>query len=875
MNPAPRSTDAESASLSLKVQRDRCEVLQTVLDGLPQRVFWKGPDLCYLGCNRAFAEDAGLDDPAEIVGMSDLELPWSEEQTKDFRADDRKILSGSHPSVTAVEPIKTADGSTKWLETRKVPLRDADGSLVGALGTYCDVTARETAARSADKQRKRLDLAMSGSGTGMWDWNVETDDAFFSEQWAELIGRDREDLIPTGAEFINLTHPSDRPQVVEAINRHLDGETDFYEATFRLCHEDPDQGDDGWVWIRARGRLIERTPSGEPLRMIGVQSDVTEQKLAEAKLQEAEDRFRSGFDQAAVPTALSDLTGRITRVNAAFVQLVGRPEEDVVGRGFEPLTHPDDVAECRERFEALLAAGTDAAAWEKRYVRPDGTVVHAALHLTTLRDPNGQLREVLVHALDVTDRIRAEEQLRAQEEALRHKHRMEAVGSLAGGISHEFNNLLQAITGYASFAAEAVALLDRTQTPDADEIASDLKQIEVAADRAAVLTRQLLDFSRKDVREPDVLDAGEEVEKLLKMIRPLIGEFIELHVEEDLEADGAASSDGETATGRIFADPTELQQALVNLCVNARDAMEGKAAGSRLTIRTSLVTVGADPAPAGSGDGSTKLIVGASAEPGQYVRFEVADTGPGIPAEVRDRVFDPFFTTKPPGRGTGMGLAVVYGAAEHHGGRVTLDSSPAGTTFGIELPAIPAEVSPAESCSITPANAAERPAARILLAEDDPLVREVAVRVLSRGGFEPLPVGRGDDAVAAFQDVLVQEESPIALLLFDVMMPGLTGREALDRIRIAEADAGLPHTPVLFCTGYDPDSVAMQKECEGLPQIRKPIRPAELLAAVRSLLADAGTGLNGSTDASPSEPSTDALIASTCDVPVDVPVEVG
>ena len=669
-NPPPR-VDAPPA-----VVRDgpaaAAGVFQTVLDGLPQRVFWKGPDLRYLGCNAAFAADAGVGDPANIVGKSDLELPWPDDQTEHFRADDRRIVSGEEPELTVVEPMDTAGGVQNWLETRKVPLRDAAGSLAGVLGTYCDVTARETAARAAKRAKERLELALDGSGAGLWDWNVATDAAYFSDAWYRMIGCRREEMDPTGAAFLALIHADDRAAVREAIDRHFADESTVYEATFRMA-----RAGGGWVWVRARGRVVDRDAHGAPLRMTGLHADVTGEKELQA-------------------------------------------------------------------------------------------------------------------------------QLARQAESLRHKHRMEAVGSLAGGVAHEFNNLLQAIGGYAGFAADTAAEL-----PDGlgDSIREDLAQVAVAADRAAELTRQLLDFSRKETAERATLDAADELDSLVKLLRPLVGERVELRVEAPPRA------------GLVRADRTELQQALLNLCLNARDAMPD---GGALTL-----SVG--PAPkAGGGE----VVVGEDSA-GPRVRFAVADTGGGVPDGVRDRIFDPFFTTKPPGKGTGMGLAAVYSTAEHHGGRVTLATGPGGSTFGLELPACDA-AGPAAFAPPDPApGAGAGPAPRVLLAEDEPLVREVAVRTLRRGGFDPVAVARGDEAVAAFES----DPGGFDVLLFDMVMPGLTGREAYDRIRTDRTEQGRPAPPVLFCTGYDPESDAAVQQCAGLPQVRKPLPPAELLAAVRDVLA--------------------------------------
>ncbi|MFH5805277.1 PAS domain S-box protein [Alienimonas sp. DA493] len=642
---------------------------------------------------------------------------------------------------------------------------------------------------------ERLRIALVSNDVGLWEWDVPTDKLDFSDLWVSLLGRDADDAPRRGQSYRDLMHPDDLAEALERLRDHFRGETERYAVCVRFRHVDGH-----WVWIRCRGRLTERTATGTPLRMIGLYADATAEKEAESARREAEERFRRSFEQSGVGKCLVDLNGRITRANAAFGALVGRSVNELVDADYAAITHPDDLPRCRQRFRALLEAERDAEraeTWEKRYVKPDGEIVHVLQSRTALHGPDGRPTEVICHAQDLTDLKRAEEKMERQESILRHRQRMEAVGSLAGGIAHEFNNLLQAIGGYASFAMEG---LEQT-TVDAAEVAADVAEIQVAADRAAKLTRQMLDFSRRSPSKRTALNAREELHALERMIRPLVGERIHVRVQ---------SGD---VHGRWEADRADVQQALMNLCVNARDAMTN---GGTLALSVEQVIVEDDDGA--SDDREADLIRGRIA-PGAYVRFSVSDTGTGIPPEIRDRIFDPFFTTKPPGKGTGMGLASVYAAVEQHDGRIVVKTGPGGTRISLDLPLSgPRRAEPSGQ-----ADEDSSGGLRVLLAEDDVLVRQVAERTLLKAGWTPVAVTSGDEAVRVFRE----QGGRFDLLLFDMVMPGLSGREAYDRIR-AEA----PDIPVLFCTGYDPESDRQVALCTDLPLVYKPIAPTALVEAV-------------------------------------------
>jgi len=385
--------------------------------------------------------------------------------------------------------------------------------------------------------------------------------------------------------------------------------------------------------------------------------------------------------------------------------------------------------------------------------------------------------------------------LREKDEQLRQSQKMEAVGCLAGGIAHEFNNLLQAIAGFTSCAMEG---LDRE-----DQRYQDLQQVRKAADRAATLTRQLLGFSRRQILDRKNVDANALVADLGKMIRPVIGERIDL----DLRL-------GENV-GVVHADAAELQQAVLNLCINARDAMP---AGGKLLVKTEDTVL--SEALTGSA-----LQVG----PGRCAVISVVDTGCGMAPEVKERIFEPFFTTKEVGQGTGLGLATVYGIVQQHEGAVCVRSEPGqGTTFEIYLPTVD-ETS--ETNEAEPAVAGPGGTETILVAEDEPIVRNLTVRILEDAGYTVLTAHDGEEALRIFEE----HGSDISLSVLDAVMPKISGPDVY--LQIKEA---CPEAHVIFCSGYDPDTaksdfIGQHSQC----LIQKPFEPHVLLRTIREVLDNA------------------------------------
>ena len=472
-----------------------------------------------------------------------------------------------------------------------------------------------------------------------------------------------------------------------------------------------------------------------------------------------------------------DARRRIADVNRAAAGLLGRSRAAAAGTLLDELL-PGLGALTGQPVRVDLPRHT-----------PAGERVFDA-SVTPIRTPDQRLAGYVVLLRDVTERRQLEEQLRQAQ-------KMEAVGKLAGGVAHDFNNLLTAIIGFATLASDEV--------PPGGSVHRSLTQIRQSAEQAATLTRQLLAFGRRQILQPEVLDLGEVVENVLPMLRRLIGE--DITVTTNLDADVPV----------IRADRTQVQQVLLNLVVNARDAMPR---GGALAIRTSQTTIEA------------RNSGGPDVEPGRYVVLEVTDTGQGVDAATADRIFEPFFTTKAFGQGTGLGLSTVYGIAKQSGGDVQMESAPGrGATFRVLLPAA-ADDRPGPSLPEPAPGPGHAVAGRVLLVEDDEAVREFVAEVLRASGWVVVTAASPAEALAS----AARQSLSLDLLVTDVVMPGMNGGELADALVTMR-----PDLRVLFISGYDDEQLATRgltgprREC-----LSKPFTPSQLRARIEQLVMRTG-----------------------------------
>jgi PAS domain S-box-containing protein len=519
-----------------------------------------------------------------------------------------------------------------------------------------------------------------------------------------------------------------------------------------------------------------------------------EEKTAQTLL-ESESRFRAIFEQAAVGMAQSSLDGPFIRVNQRFCEIMGYSPRELLGLTFRDITHPDDLARNERCVAQLLKGELSRYAVEKRYIRKDGGVVWANLTLSLLHSASGDPVHFVVIVEDITGQKRAEDERRNLERQLLQAQKMESVGRLAGGVAHDFNNHLTVINGYCAM------LLDE-MGPD-DPQREQVGEILLAGNRAAALTQQLLAFSRKQVAEPRVISLNGVVADARKMLSRLIGDDIEIvvHFDPDL--------------GSVVADPSQMNQVLVNMAINARDAMPD---GGRIIIETSNIDLD---------EGYAAQHAGVKAGP--YVLLSIADTGAGMTPAVVQRIFDPFFTTKSTGVGTGLGLSTVYGIVKQAGGWIWVYSEPGkGSTFKVYLPRIVAAPEPLP----VPVSAAEnlRGTETVLVVEDQPEVRKLTLAMLESQGYRLLEAANGNEALSLCQ----QYPEPIHLLITDVVMPGMTGRE-LARLLLALR----PSLKTLYTSGYTANTITHEGMLDpGVAYLPKPFSRAQLAAKVREVLLE-------------------------------------
>jgi len=511
-------------------------------------------------------------------------------------------------------------------------------------------------------------------------------------------------------------------------------------------------------------------------------TDVTAYREAEQRAA-AEQHFSESLVEA-LPGLfmLLERDGTIARWNQNPAGANSFASRDVIGRTIFELVPKEHRAHVERNWEKLESDGRLET--EMHLLAPSGARVPFLIRAVYIEVADG--RKVLALGLELSERVRLEMELRQAQ-------KMEAVGLLAGGVAHDFNNILQIIHGYTRMA------LDEETT--ADEKNANLKEVEEAAKRASDLTRQLLAFGRRQPMQARDVDLGEALRQHLKLMRRLIGEHIEVVYSAEEDA------------GTVRCDIGQIEQVVMNLCINARDAMAG---GGRLTIDVS----GARFDTAGAGAESW-------AREGDYVQVSIADTGEGMDQVTVDRIFEPFFTTKGQEKGTGLGLSVVYGIIKQHDGMINVDSEPGvGTTFHVYLPVVSERQD--DAAVDKPTTRPEGGRETILLAEDEPGVRMLALKILKRAGYSVLTAADGEEAV----EIFASNPDRVDLLLFDVVMPRAGGRAAYERIRELR-----PDIPVLFCSGYSGPNIQSEFALPpGFPLLEKPYGPDALLAQIRELL---------------------------------------
>ncbi len=633
-------------------------MLQLVMDTIPIRLFWKDTNYNYLGCNKPFALDAGLNSPEEIVGKNDFELSWKETAPL-YRSDDREIIEKKISKINYEEPQVRVDGTRLWLRTSKSPLRNQEGEIIGLFGSYEDITERKRAEEALWESERRYKMATTAGSVGVWDLKPKTGEMYIDPILKALLGFDDNEMENSWNEWIKHVYPGDLTAFNARTDDYLQGKSPYFDLTYRMVHRD------GSIkWFNIRGTVLQDM-EGKPYRMVGTQIDVTKQMEAELD------------------------------------------KED--------------------------------------------------------------MRSQLLQA-----------------------QKMEAVGTLAGGMAHDFNNLLTTIKGYTD-----LTVMEMGDTPS---LMRNLKQIQKAVSRASNLTNQLLLFSRKHLIEQSSININETITNILALLTRLIGEDIQI------------ATDLSTEIWKIWADEGNIEQVVMNLSVNSRDAMPQ---GGQIMIRTRNVSLD-----------ETKCKRIPESRPGDFVQLTFSDTGTGMTEGVLKHIFEPFFTTKEMGKGTGLGLSVVFGIISQHNGWINVDSKVSkGTTFEIYIPASFAKPvrPPEEKRSLRDYRGKGE---TILLVEDEEGIREFICQFLSDNGYNVFCASNAEEAGKYFR----KARGKVKLILTDVVLPDQSGLDLVEKLRGENPDLA-----VIVTSGYTGDKTNWSKiQKKGYRFLKKPFAVHELLNAVHT-----------------------------------------
>lgn len=717
----------------------------------------------------------------------------------------RRVLArGSVVGLANHTVLVARDGGERPIADSAAPIRDGDGSLHGVVLVFRDRTDE----RAAEAILRKSEATKGAILHAALDCIVTADQAGFITEFnpaaERTFGYARADII--GKPLTQLVPPRLRQRHLDGFDRYL--RTGVGSILGKRVEISALRADDTEFPIEL---TVIPTQSEETLFFTAYIRDISDRQRAAQALQASEARFKHLSDSGIIGIVISDIFGNIHEANDAFLQLLGFSRQELSSGALRwtDLTAPEWRAADAAAVEQLRATGV-APAREKEYTCKDGSRKPVMVGVAMLEAPR-----CIAFVLDLTPQRRAE-QARAQawavaqqesvhrakaeraleqtEEQLRQSQKMEAIGLLAGSVAHDFNNLLSVVLGYAEM------LVEELQT--GDPMKDDLTQIRDAATRASELTQQLLAFSRRQVLQPRALNLNAAISGVTRMLGRIIGEDIELAVVLSPEV------------GAAFVDPNQIEQVLLNLVVNARDAMPQ---GGKLTIETAELELD-----------DTYAAEHLDVIAGRYVMLAVGDTGVGMDRATQARVFEPFFTTKEQGKGTGLGLSTVYGIVKQSGGTIWLYSELGkGTVFKIYLPRadVPPESSPNRTHAALPRRHGHE---TVLLVEDDGQVRALASAILRRHGYHVLTAASGGDALLICEQFL----GAIDLLLTDVVMPRMSGRELWERLRTLR-----PAMKVVFMSGYTDDAVVRHGVLSSeLAFVQKPLTPAPLLAKLRHVL---------------------------------------
>jgi len=743
-------------------------LLRAILESEPECVKRLASDGTLLDMNPAGLVMIEAESAADVVGKSVYGLIVPEHREA-FRQLTERVCRGESGGLEF--EIRGLKGTRRWLETRAVPLRRERDGVTELLGVTRDITER----RLREESERKLSQAVEQSDEIIFMTGLDGAITYVNPAFQKIYGITKEEAI------------GKTPRILKGGTRPPEQYEQFWKTLLSgksIRSEFENRTKEGRL-ITVRAAVSPVFDShGKMMGFIAVQEDVTAHKFAQEALQQSEARLRELFEHATLGIYRSSRDGRFLDVNPALVSMLGyTTQEELLAVSIAETVYANPAD--RERMVKEYASAGTFTNVPLQWKRKDGKPISVHLSGRAVRDARGAFDYFEIFVENITERQALEKQFYAAQ-------KFEAIGHLAGGVAHDFNNVLAAIIGWAELCSDSAA--------EDTRLRKGLGVIIEQANHAVGLTRQLLAFARRQHMEPRVIDLNKSVREVSTLLGSVIGRDIEL------------KTSLATDIYPVLADPTHFEQVLMNLCVNARDAMPR---GGKLLVETKNAVMDEE-----------YCLHHPYAHPGQYVQLSVSDTGVGMDATTLDHVFEPFFTTKEFGKGTGLGLATVYGIAKQHGGFIHAYSEVgSGSTFHVYFPAcaeIPSTGQPREAPLLRGGTET------ILLAEDNKELAAAARESLEGNGYAVLWARNGEEAVRLFK----LHHDRVALLVFDVVMPNLSGPDAYVKIRALR-----DNIPVVFISGHSFESPALSSLVErGAEFLQKPYSTKALLLKIRELL---------------------------------------
>jgi PAS domain S-box-containing protein len=777
-----RRTESQQAQATIASERN---LLRLLIDSFPDLIYVKDTEGRFLLGNEAVARVMGAVSPDELIGKTDFDY-YPKELADHFCGDDKEVLTSGTPLKDREEFYTSCAGPSGWYLTTKVPIRDAQGNITGLVGVSRDITSRKQSEEALRRERDLIKRIMATSPAGVIMVDPQGQITYANGVAEKVLGLKRD-------EILQRTYQSPEWRITD-----FDG-CPFPEQNLpfaRVVATRQPVTDVRHAIKRPDGQRVLLSVNGAPLLdqqgevdgVVLTVEDVTAHVRADEDLYRSHEMLQYVIDNVPQRVFWKDRNFTYLGCNKQFALDTGlKSPEAVIGLNDFALPWKNAAQLYQADDRQVMETGTPKVGFEESASRPDGQIMWVRTSKMPLHDRDGKIIGVLGTYEDMTERRRLEEEFRQAQ-------KMEAVGRLAGGVAHDFNNMLTAILGFSELTLQ--------QLPAGSQLRRQVEQINSAATRAQLLTRQLLTFSRKQVTQPQLLMLNALVSDTGKMLRHLIGEDIELVILPGLEA------------AMVRVDPGQIEQVIMNLAINARDAMPH---GGKLVIQTGTALVDQTNSQRHPG-----IAVGS------YATLSISDTGCGMKPEVKAHLFEPFFTTKPTGMGTGLGLATSYGIVKQAGGHIRAYSEVGkGTTFVIYLPR-------AETEAETPVPQVTMPellggTETILIAEDETVLRDLISLVLRELGYRIQTAADGEEALRVIKQ---SGEQGVDLLITDLVMPHMGGMELATR-----AQAVYPNTKILFMSGYTEDFIIRQGELDpGIVFLQKPFLPSVLARKVREIL---------------------------------------